>query len=65
MVGRKLVDEREPLVDRSFPVVVGLRVGQTLVLEVVGSGVGVCPSGEGVGVAGVGFRCVSVGLCRP
>jgi hypothetical protein len=66
------MDEREPVFDRGFyfgewlvGVVVGLRVGQTLVLEVVGSGVGVCPSGEGVGVAGVGFRCVSVGLCSP
>jgi hypothetical protein len=53
------VDEREPLFDRGFyfgewlvGVVVGLRVGQTLVLEVVGSCIGACPSEEGV--VGVG-----------
>jgi hypothetical protein len=62
------MDEREPVFDRGFyfgewlvGVVVGLRVGQTLVLEVVRSGVGACPSEEGV--VCVGFRCVSVGLC--
>jgi hypothetical protein len=64
------MDEREPVFDRGFyfgewlvGVVIGpgLRVGQALVLEVVGSGVGTCPSEEGA--VCVGFGCVSVGLC--